>query len=405
MLGNWLWDVEAAWDALRANQLRSLLATLGITIGIASVIVMAAIGHGLKDQVVGGVDSLGSNLVMIWPGAGTGTGTGDPRGRAARLTEGDVQAIRRSGVARAVSGQLRGAAAATAPRFAEVVSVVGIDAAYEDAAPSTLYEGRLLTRTDFDLARRNAVVDRSLADRLFESGSALGRSITLRERPYTIVGIVEAASSDGSGTVMIPLQTMRRRLVGTSSVAGQVSSIFVRLEPNADTAASIAIIENALAASRPVTLPGASSFQIIDSAEFARQSQRIVGALQAGLVAIAAISLVVGGVGVMNIMLVSVTERTREIGIRLAVGATPDDIRRQFLVEAALLCLLGGVIGVTIGVALSLLVSGLSGWNTRPTPDVVAGALLVATVVGMMAGYLPARKAAKLSPVVAIGQV
>lgn len=403
MLGNWLWDVEAAWDALRANQLRSLLATLGITIGIASVIVMAAIGHGLKDQVVGGVDSLGSNLVMIWPGAGTGTG--DPRGRAARLTEGDVQAIRRSGVARAVSGQFRSAAAATAPRFAEVVSVVGIDAAYEEAAPSTLYEGRLLTRTDFDLARRNAVVDRSLADRLFESGSALGRSITLRERPYTIVGIVEAASSDGSGTVMIPIQTMRRRLVGTSSVAGQVSSIFVRLEPNADTAASIAIIENVLAASRPVTLPGASSFQIVDSAEFARQSQRIVGALQAGLVAIAAISLVVGGVGVMNIMLVSVTERTREIGIRLAVGATPDDIRRQFLVEAALLCLLGGVIGVTIGVALSLLVSGLSGWNTRPTPDVVAGALLVATVVGMMAGYLPARKAAKLSPVVAIGQV
>jgi putative ABC transport system permease protein len=394
------WNIALAIDALQVNRARSALAVLGVTIGIASVIVMGAIGEGLSRQISGDVEALGSNVVFVFPDRRDETAKA---GRSGRLTTADVRALTDgspSGIV-AVSGQLRGRVVAQVSRSAEPVDVIGVDEAYRRVVNINLKTGRGLSDQDISRAAMNIVIDSALEDRLF-SGSGLGQRLNLDERPYTVVGVVTAQAGAAGSSVIIPVSTMRSRIPNVAQFPGELGALYVRIEDSLDSAEGSARVEAVLKEVRRISDEDPLPLQITSSAEFVRQSQTILRALQAGLIGIAGVSLLVGAIGVMNVMLVAVTERRREIGVRLAIGAAPSDILKQFLTESAILCLIGGGFGVTLGMAFSALLALISGWSTWPTAASVVMALTVSILVGMVAGYVPARSAARLPPVVAI---
>ncbi len=392
------WNLGVSWDALSTHRSRSILATSGIAIGIASVIMMTAIGAGLKAQISSGVSALRANTVFLLPGdAATAI-----RPRDARLGVGDLRiAAALGGDAFDASGQLRSRALAQNGGASSTVDVVGADVAYATIAALTPDSGRLLSSDDVDAARMVAVIDTLVASDLSRSSRA-GGQISIAGRPFTVIGVIKAPPGAGGGTVIIPVSTMRQRIPGAASRPGELTSIMVGINPGSDGEDVAADLAAGLRVSRRLSPGEELPLRISTSAEFARQAEGVVTALQAGLIAIASISLFVGAIGVMNIMLVAVRERTSEIGLRLAVGATPRNILDQFLTEAALLCLIGGLIGVTVGIAAAGAISAVSGWQAWPSPLAVVVAILVSVSVGMIAGLAPARAAAALPPIVAI---
>ena len=392
------WNLGVAWDALSTHRGRSILATSGIAIGIASVIMMAAIGAGLRAQISSGVSALRSTTVFVRPG--------DPatavRPRDARLRDADLRiAAALGGDALAASGQLRARALAQNGGASASVDVVGADVAYEAIGALAAESGRLLRRDDIDGARMVAVIDTLVASDLSRSARS-GGAISLAGRPFTVIGVVKAQPGASGGTVIIPVSTMRQRIPGAAARPGELTSIMVAIRPGSEGEEVASDLTARLRAARRLDPGDELPLRISTSAEFARQANGVVRALQVGLIAIASISLFVGAIGVMNIMLVAVRERTSEIGLRLAVGATPRDILEQFLTESALLCLIGGCIGVTIGILVAAAISALSGWQAWPSATTMGLAILVSAGVGMIAGLAPARSAAALPPIVAI---
>lgn len=398
-----------ALDALRANLLRSALAMLGVIIGVASVMVMAAVANGARDLVDRQIRALGANTLMITPGSAVVGGRQSGAGTAVPFAEADVAAIEREvpGMVRA-AGSVRGSAVLVAAGENWTTTVQGVQGGYLDVRDWPLAEGRDFGEAELRGAARVAIVGATVAERLDQGGGVLGRPVRIGNVPFEVIGTLAEKGQSLLGTdqddiVLVPISTARRRLFGDSeNVPNRVQTIMVELGEGESTAEVEEDLRQLLRERRRLREGTPDNFNVRNMAEFIRTRAATQTTLGLLLGAAAAISLVVGGVGIMNIMLVTVTERTREIGLRMAVGARRRDILGQFLIEAVALCLVGGVVGLVLGSAIAwgLVAAGL--WPARMDGGITLAALASSAVVGIVFGFWPARRAARLSPIEAL---
>jgi putative ABC transport system permease protein len=402
-------SVRIALRSLRVNRMRSALTMLGIIIGVAAVISMVAVGSGATARIQEQIQSIGSNLILVIPGSITSGGIRLGSGASVTLTEEDAKAIAAecSAVA-AVAPTVRGGAQVVAGSNNWATTIQGTTPEYLTVRDLTAVSGRPLTAQDVDSAAEVALLGPTVARNLFGDADPVGQVIRIKNAPFTVVGILSEkgqspAGQDQDDVILIPISTAKKRVLGASQAnMRSVGAILVQAaDPKLMQEARDEI--ESLLRQRHRLQPGAEDdFTIQDLSEvFAAQegSARVMSLL---LGAIASVSLIVGGIGIMNIMLVSVTERTREIGLRLAVGAKTNDILTQFLVEAVTLSILGGIAGILVGTASSALISYFANWSTLISPGAVVLAFLFSALVGVFFGYYPARKAALLDPIEAL---
>jgi putative ABC transport system permease protein len=400
--------LRTALRALRRNKLRSGLTMLGVVIGVAAVIVMVSIGQGATAAVEAQIRSLGTNMLIVFPGATTANGVRSGWGGASTLSVGDATAVERDvqGLA-GVAWIKRDTAQVVNGELNWSTSVQGVSPSFLAVRQWPLESGDSFGARDDAAAARVAVIGHTVKDNLFGVGEdPVGAVIRIKDVPFRVVGLLERKGQntwgqDQDDVILIPFTTAERRVIG-SAILGSVETIMAAVERPEDMAAASAQIESLLRQRHRIP-PGADSdFTVRSLDDIARFSQGANDIMSALLLAVASISLLVGGIGIMNILLVSVTERTREIGVRMAVGARRRHILLQFLVESVALSLVGGLAGVALGVGISVAISTLAGWPTLIAPGAVAGALLFAAAVGVFFGFYPARRAAGLDPIAAL---
>jgi putative ABC transport system permease protein len=393
--------IRVALDAIRANKLRSFLTMLGIIIGIAAVIAMVALGEGAQRTVQARLEGLGTNVLTVRPGQQFMGGV--DRG-GARLTARSADALVRDGqYISAVAPEMERRFQVTYGGSNANVQVVGTWPSYFQVQNHRLAYGRLYSDGEDRGRRRVAVVGSRFGERLNTPTAALvGQTIQVRGIPFEVIGVLAEKGEQGwmnpDETLYIPLGTAQFRVFGTENVR----SILVQSTSPADMDRTVAAIDRVLRREHRLRPGAPSNFNVRDQAALLstfEETTRTFGFLLAG---IAFASLVVGGIGIMNIMLVSVTERTREIGIRKALGARRRDILFQFLVESLVLCVAGGVLGLALGTGAAVALQRTAGWNTALAPEAMALALAFSAAVGLFFGLWPARRAAKLPPIVAL---
>lgn len=398
-----------AWTALRSNLLRSVLTTLGIVIGVASVIVLVAVGSGARSEVQRRIEALGSNMLVVNSGSHRFRGRAGGEGTERPLSEQDLAAIRDkvSGVI-AISGQLSGSGPVVYGNANWTTNLNGVHPGFFQVRDWPVEEGREFDAQDLRASNKVAILGQSVAKQLFQDQDPLDAMIRIKDAPFRVVGVLSAKGQSGFGrdqddVVFLPMTVARNYIVGKSQLQNdQVGQIYVKFESGTDLAEAQEDIE-ALMRQRRRILPGADdNFIVRNLAEFMKARTEVLSTMTYLLAATSIISLIVGGIGIMNIMLVSVTERTREIGLRMAVGGRRKDIMRQFLVEAVTLCLLGGLIGTGLGVAASAAVAFSAEWPVLISPGVVVLALAAAAATGIIFGFFPARRAAGLNPIDAL---
>ena len=403
-------SLRIAFGALRAHPLRSLLTMLGIIIGVAAVITMVAVGAGAQVRVAEKIRTLGTNLLMIQPGAAREGGARLAGGSRHTLTEDDAAAIGgQVPMVLAAVPSVRGTGQVVRGNRNWNTTLNGTRPDYFRAREWPLEMGRTFSGQDTRNAAKVATLGATVAKALFGDADPLGQTIRIADVPFEVVGVLAAKGPSGSGRnqddiVFVPISTAKLRLLGGAHQVnrGSLNYILVKVVDDAAMAPVRAEIRGLLRDRHRLAEAAPDDFQIWDpAASLAAQHEasRTLGFL---LAAIASVSLLVGGISIMNIMLVSVTERTREIGLRLAVGARRRDIRRQFLAEAVALCLVGGALGIVVGIGGAALLSRLAGWAVFIGPEAVAAAVLFAALVGIFFGYYPAAKAARLDPIDAL---
>ncbi|HXG79725.1 MAG TPA: ABC transporter permease [Methyloceanibacter sp.] len=400
---------KAAIAALRANALRSFLAMLGVIIGVASVIVMVSVASGASQAIEERIASLGTNLLIVSPGSYTSGGRRAGEGTAPPLSETDLAIIRAKvpGIA-AAAGTVQGSAPVVAGASNWTTQVMGVDADYLTVRDWPLVEGRDFTEAELRSGGKVVILGATVARELFGSASPLGEQIRIKNVPFKVIGLLSVKGqsvwgSDQDDTVLVPLNTARRRLFGAEqTIPDNLRQIMVEVASAEEMADAQAEIETILRERRRIRAGEPDDFRVRDLADFIRTRTETQAILSLLLGATAAISLIVGGIGIMNIMLVSVTERTREIGLRMAVGARRRDILSQFLVEAVTLCAFGGLIGLLIGGGAALAMSIWGDWPVALTPDLVLIAFVSAALVGIFFGYYPARRASLMNPIDAL---
>ena len=399
-----------ALRSLRANKMRSFLTMLGIIIGVASVITMVAVGAGAQTQVADQIRSLGANVLMVVPGAARDGGVRRESGTRHTLTEGDSRAIGSQ------IPQVQAAAPSVRAAYQIVrgaknwnTTVNGTTADYFVVRDWALAAGRHCSRGEEDGGGKVAVVGATVAKQLFGTEDAVGGQIRIASVPFEVVGVLAEKGPSGSGQnqddiIFVPISTAKLRLMGGASEVNRESVAYILVKAVSDEAmrAATAQIEGLLRQRHRLESGADADFQVTNPAAAMAAQRASTTTIAWLLAAIASVSLVVGGISIMNIMLVSVTERTREIGLRLAVGARRRDIRNQFLTEAVTLCILGGLIGLALGTGAAWAVAKLAGWPIFLGTDAVAFAVLFAASIGIFFGYYPARKAARLEPVEAL---
>jgi putative ABC transport system permease protein len=399
--------LKTALVALRLNLLRSVLTTLGIIIGVASVIVMSGIGSGASNQIQDQISSLGTNQLTIFPGAQNVAGRRGGAGSAPPLTEKDIRVIRENvqGVS-AVAGNLEGGANLVAGNANWVTRVSGVTPEIQQVRDWPLQSGRFFSAEDAALGQKLAVIGSTVARELFGGADPLGSTIRMNNAPFTVIGVLstkgQAGGRDQDDVVMVPLATARSRLIGRVNVPDIVGQVLVKVDDAYNISEVQADIERALRERRRIAPNAESNFIIRNFAEFLETRSAASRTLGLLLAATAAISLVVGGIGIMNIMLVSVTERTREIGLRMSIGARSSDILGQFLTEAVLLCVVGGLLGLVTGVAIAILMATAFKWAVYISPWAAILAIAASAFVGVVFGFVPARRAARLNPIEAL---
>lgn len=404
---NWMETFRSGTEAIRAHRMRSLLTMLGIVIGIASVILTVGFGQGAQDQVKEEIDALGSNLLIVSPGSSTDSGGfRGGLGSATTLTLEDAAAIADDAAApdvRRVAPTSTSSASLIAGETNWTTQVVGTTPAWLDVRARDLAAGRFFTAAEVESGADVVVLGPDTAAELFSFGSPVGRTVTVSGQQLTVIGVLDSsgASDDGGSEddqALVPIST-GKSLSGNST--GSVSTIYVEAASTEVLSAAYQEVEALLATRHGVTTDDAD-FTIASQESLVETANSTNRTLTVLLTGIAAISLLVGGVGVMNIMLVSVTERVREIGLRKALGATPTVIGRQFLVEAALLGLAGGAIGVLLGVLGALVLPPLIDQPVTISLLATAAALLTSLALGLGFGVYPAGRAARLTPIDAL---
>ncbi|NBZ87420.1 ABC transporter permease [Stagnihabitans tardus] len=385
------------------NKLRSFLTVLGIVIGVSSVIAMVTVGQGSTQRVQSDVASLGSNLLMVRPGQ-PGRGPGGGQNDAPPLKAADVEALLTE-----IPDLVAATPAATRTLNAvygdvtHAVTVTGTDNAYFPVRGWTLSEGRVFTEQELRAGTPVCVIGTSTSMALIGQGNPVGITMRIGKITCEVVGLLtkrdaSTFGSDDNDTVIMPLKAFQRRIAGNSNV----SSISVTFSDAVTAEEVTPKIQALMRERRGLTDDQDDNFNVFDMKQISSMLTGITGTLTGLLSAVAAISLLVGGIGIMNIMLVSVTERTREIGIRMAIGATEGQVLMQFLVEAVVLSLIGGFIGVIVGLGLGW--AGSSALNIAFVPDwrITGAAFVFSAVVGVVFGYFPARRAARLDPIEAL---
>ena len=404
--------IRIAFRALAKNKMRTVLTILGVVIGIAAVTMMVSIGQSAGALVQNQFESLGTNVIVVMPAQSRSRGV--RQGPGATLTAGDAKAVAEECAAvRAASpmvwtsGQLIYQNNNWQPN-----EMSGVGADYSAVRNWPLRYGGFFTERDIAAAAKVCVVGQTIVQKLFQTRKALGETIRIKNIPFRIIGILESKGAnivgeDQDNIVLMPFTTVRKRLQGSSF--DNVSAIMVSARSAAQMADAQFEIEQLLYERHGIYDGEAPDFQVQNMTEIADMMSIVTGTFTMMLASIAGISLVVGGVGIMNVMLVSVTERTREIGIRMAVGARPRDILRQFLVESVILACFGGAIGVALGIGASTgvmtLINTLSSgteWPVIVSFPAAAVAMLFAGAVGIFFGYYPARRASRLDPIDAL---
>jgi putative ABC transport system permease protein len=396
-----IWAV--ALQAIRANKLRSFLTMLGIIIGVGAVITMIALGTGAQKAVEAQIQSLGTNLLTIMPGQSFMRGVASDQ--RVSLTVDDADEIRRS--ARYITAVLPEISRSYQVKVGNQnmnVSITGTVPEYFPNRNYTITAGRAFTQGDDESRRRYALLGSAVPEMFNRNAAAMvGQQILIRGIPFEVIGILSSKGAQGGWMnpdeqIIIPLQTARYRVHGTD----RVRSISVKVADAGKMNVAMIEVERAVRRMHKIRPSGENDFMIRNQADLLSTFQETTETFTALLAWIAAVSLLVGGIGIMNIMLVSVTERTREIGVRKALGATRGNILFQFLVEALVLCLLGGLIGILFGTGGAYAISKFLKWNTLISPMSVAMAFAFSFIVGLFFGIWPARRASKLDPIVAL---
>lgn len=406
-LAGWGVNVAIALTALRTNLMRSILTTLGVMIGVFSVILAVAVGNGAQVSVTQQIATLGSNMAIVVPQPDSGSGPPRPNDRG-RLTERDGQAILRqvSGV-RAVAPQIRNSVQLVTPGRSATTQATGATPEYGVVSNVSASEGRFLTKSDVGSAARVAVIGQTVSDKLFGDDSPVGQTIRVNRVPFTVVGLLESKGSnlgtDNDDQIVVPITTLRQRLLTTPTQGpDDVTLLFVGFEDEDALLAGQKEIKSLLRDRYRVQKGKINPFTVRTTTEIAETTGQVTQIFQAVLVAIASISLLVGGIGIMNIMLVSVTERTREIGLRMALGAKRSDIRNQFLVEAAVLCIIGGAIGLFLAMLAATIFQKVADFPAPVGIDTALLSVAFSAVIGLLFGGYPAIRASRLSPIEAL---
>ncbi len=401
--------LRAALSAIAANALRSVLTMLGIIIGVAAVIAMVAIGSGAREKVIGQIQSLGANLVVVQAGNVTFGGVRMGAGASSTLTDEDARAILREveGVS-AAAPFLRGNAQAVNGGVNWATAVNAVDLDFFVAREWDVAEGRLFEPEEVRRGETVAILGRSVAVALFAEENPVGAVIRIRNVPVRVIGVMagkgqSAFGQDQDDVIFVPLDMGRRRIIGRNYARDRsVAQILVKFESEERIEPGIEEVRALLRQRHRLQADAEDDFSIRNLTEIANTATASARVLSLLLAAVAGVSLLVGGIGIMNIMLVSVTERTREIGLRLAVGARPRDVLWQFLIEATTLSTLGGAIGVALGIGAAMGIARFAGWPSLVSLDAILIAVGVSGLIGVFFGFYPARRAAKLDPIEAL---
>jgi len=403
----WL-SVRIALRSLRVNTLRSALTMLGLIIGVAALIATVAVAAGARARVAEQVQSLGSNVIVVLTGSATSGGVHLGQGTQFTLTEDDAPAIQQE-VPRVqvVASATRGPAQVVYGNLNWSTFVQGVAPEFLEARDWSVVTGRPMVAEDMAGATKVALLGQTVAQNLFGDTDPIGQIIRIRHVPFTVIGVLErkgqsAWGQDQDDIILAPLSTAKKKLLGRQVNARAVGGIWIKMGPGEDLREAEVQIRALLRQRHRLQPHQADDFSVRNAAELLHTQEESSRVLTSLLAAIASVSLLVGGIGIMNIMLVAVTERRREIGLRMAVGARSRDIRTQFLVEAVTLCVIGGIIGVAVGVGASGAMSRVAGWRTIVEPEAIALAVGSAAAVGIFFGFYPASQAARLDPIEAL---
>jgi putative ABC transport system permease protein len=390
--------------ALSRNKMRSLLTMLGIIIGVAAVIAMIGIAEGARTQVQQQISMLGTNMIMVFPGSVTQGGVHSGWGSITSMTADDATAILGGcpSVAR-VSPTVRTVGQVVVGNQNWATSIQGAGPDYFEIRDWPIQTGQSFTELDVRSAAKVCVLGASVAEQLFPGQNPVGQVVRIKKVPFNVLGVLSRKGANSHGDdqddlVVAPYTTIQKRMMGISHIQGMTISAISK--DRIDDAQEE--ITTLLRRRHRIAPGGSDDFMIRAQAEIAQTAEETSKVMTLLLGSIASVSLLVGGIGIMNIMLVSVTERIREIGIRMAIGAHPGDIRTQFLLEAIILSTLGGLIGVGMGVVVSRIVARAAGWPVLTSPQAVAMAFGFAVVVGVFFGFYPAQKASRLDPIEAL---
>jgi putative ABC transport system permease protein len=406
---NVLASIRIALRALRINKLRSALTMLGIIIGVAAVITMIAVGAGAQNRIEEQIKGLGTNLIILLPGSTTSGGARMGAGSRNTLTEEDAYAIQRDIPAiQAAAPALRGAGQVVAANNNWSTIFYGVTNEYFEARNWVVASGKKFDPADLSGSAKVALLGETVARNLFGDADPIGQVIRIRKVPMVVIGTLERKGQsmmgqDQDDVILMPISTARNRVLGRG--AGKlrtVGSVSIKVRDGENMAEAEAQIRELLRQRHRLQAGQDDDFTLRNLSEILatrEESSRIMGLL---LAAVASVSLLVGGIGIMNIMLVSVTERTREIGLRMAVGARGRDILTQFLVEAITLALIGGFLGIVLGFAASIAVARFAGWPVELGVEPVVLAVGFAAGIGVFFGFYPARKASRLLPIEAL---
>ncbi|HJR02026.1 MAG TPA: ABC transporter permease [Methylomirabilota bacterium] len=401
--------VQMAAAALRTNRLRTALTALGVIIGVGAVVTMMAIGAGAQARVADQIRSLGSNLIIVLSGSMTSGGVRLGSGSLLTITEDDARAIQRDVPSVEVAAPtMRGGVQVVFGNSNWSTALQGVTPEYFVARDWDVVSGRLLTPEDVDAAGKVVVLGQTVAENLFGGTDPLDQTVRIKAVPFTVVGVLarkgqSTRGDDQDDTLMIPLSTAKKKVLGMSQAnARSVGSILVKVTAPGRMTEAEAQIRALLRERHRLQPHEEDDFATRNLSEVLASQEAASRVLSLLLAAVAAVSLVVGGIGIMNIMLVSVTERTREIGLRRAVGARRRDILSQFLIEAVFVSLAGGVIGIGVGIVGSYAIGYLFQWSVLVSWPAVLPAFVFAAAVGVFFGYYPARKASRLKPIEAL---